>query len=52
MMRVSILTELPSLLREMGQDPDRLPDELGLDPVLLVDTENTLPFRITGSLGH
>lgn len=50
MMRVSILTELPSLLREMGQDPDRLLDELGLDPALLVEPENTLPFRVTGNL--
>jgi AraC-like DNA-binding protein len=50
MMRVSILTELPSLLREMGQDPDRLLDELGLDPVLLIDPENILPFRVTGNL--
>jgi AraC-like DNA-binding protein len=50
MMRVSILTELPSLLREMGQDPDRLLDKLGLDPVLLGDPENILPFRVTGDL--
>jgi AraC-like DNA-binding protein len=50
MMRVSILTELPSLLQEMGQDPDRLLGELGLDPVLLVDPENTLPFRVAGNL--
>lgn len=50
MMRVSILTELPSLLREMGQDPDRLLDELGLDAGLLADPENILPFRVTGNL--
>lgn len=50
MMRVSILTELPSLLRELGQDPDRLLDELGLDPMLLVEPENTLPFRVAGNL--
>lgn len=49
-MRVSILTELPSLLREMGQDPDRLLDELGQDPSLLGDPENILPFRVTGNL--
>jgi AraC-like DNA-binding protein len=50
MMRVSILTELPSLLREMGQDPARLLGEQGLDPVLLADPENVLPFRVVGNL--
>lgn len=49
-MRVSILTELPALLREMGQDPDQLLCELGLDPALLVDPENTLPFWATGNV--
>lgn len=53
MMRVSILTEVPPLLREMGHDPERLLGELGLDAVLLADPENILPFRVVGNLlGH
>lgn len=49
-MRVSILTELPSLLREMGDDPARLLSEQGLEPELLADPENVLPFRVVGNL--
>lgn len=53
MLRVSILTQLPSLLREMGHDPDRLLAQLGLQPELLADPEKTLPFRVVGELlGH
>lgn len=49
-MRVSILTKLPSLLREMGHDPVPLLAELGLEPELLADPEKTLPFRVVGEL--
>lgn len=49
-MRVSILTELPPLLREMGHDPELLLAELGLDPMLLADPENVLPFRVVGNV--
>ncbi len=50
MMRVSILTKLPLLLRELGHDPARLLAELGLEPELLADPEKTLPFRVVGEL--
>ena len=49
-MRVSIMTELPSLLRELGHDPDRLLGELGLDPAQFEDSENTIAFRSVGAL--
>jgi AraC-like DNA-binding protein len=49
-LRMSILAELPPLLREMGQDPDRLLGEIGLDPALFDDPENTIPFRVVGGL--
>lgn len=50
MLRVSILTKLPSLLREMGHEPARVLAELGLEPELLADPEKTLPFRVVGEL--
>lgn len=50
MMRVSILAELPALLRSLGHDPDRLLAELELDPALLADPENILPFQVTGDV--
>lgn len=50
LLRVSILAELPALLREMGQDPDRLFGELGLEPRLFADPENHIPFRAVGNL--
>ena len=49
-MRVSILTELPPLLREMGHDPEPLLAELGLEAMLLADPENVLPFRVVGNV--
>jgi AraC-like DNA-binding protein len=50
MMRVSIMTELPSLLRELGHDPDRLLGELGLDPAQFDGPENTIAFRSVGAI--
>lgn len=50
LLRVSILTELPALLREMGHDPAPLLKAAGVDAALLADPENTLPFRIVGNL--
>jgi AraC-like DNA-binding protein len=50
MLRVSILVEVPHLLRQLGQDPDLVLDEVGLDPALLHDPDNTLAFRAAGAL--
>lgn len=50
MLRVSILTKLPSLLRDMGHEPARLLAELGLESGLLADPEKILPFRVVGEL--
>lgn len=50
MLRVSILAQVPLLLRDLGQDPDRVVREAGLDPALLRDPENTIPFRTAGLL--
>ena len=48
--RVSILINLPQLLWELGQDPDDLISEVGIDPSLLADPENVLDFRAAGRL--
>ena len=50
MLRVSILTELPPLLRELGYDPDPVLAEAGLDPALLNRPDNTIPFHAVGAL--
>lgn len=50
MLRVSILTNLPPLLSEMGHDPGQLLGEVGLDAGLLADPENILPFQVVGRL--
>lgn len=48
--RMAALLPLPGLLRELGQDPDRLIGETGLDLALFQDAENTLPFVAMGRL--
>jgi hypothetical protein len=50
MLRVSILTEIPPLLRELGHDPGQVLAEAGLDPALLNDPDNTIPFHAVGAL--
>lgn len=50
MIRVSIFTSVPSLLRLLGQDPDQVLGELGLNPDLLSDPDNTFPFATAGAL--
>ncbi len=44
------LLPLPGLLRELGQDPDRLIGEAGVDLALFQDPENTIPFVAMGRL--
>ena len=48
--RMAALLPLPGLLRELGQDPDRLIGEAGLDLALFQDAENTIPFVAMGRL--
>lgn len=50
MLRVSILTEVPPLLRELGHDPGQVLAEAGLDPALLNHPDNTIPFHAVGAL--
>ena len=49
-LRASILTELPGLLRDMGHDPGPLLQAAGVDPRLLADADNLIPFRVAGEL--
>ena len=49
-MRVSILTALPALLRELGHDDREILTELELEPSLLDDPENLLPYRRVGDI--
>lgn len=49
-MRASVLTVLPEVLRELGQDPEQMLREAGVDAALLSDPENTLPFQAVGAL--
>ena len=49
-LRASVLTVLPQVLRELGQDPGQMLREAGVDAGLLDDPENTLPFRAVGAL--
>ncbi len=48
--RVSILINLPQLLWELGQDPDDVMADIGIDPSLLADPENVLDFRAVGGI--
>ncbi len=48
--RMAALLPLPGLLRELGQDPNRLIGEAGLDLALFQDAENTIPFVAMGRL--
>lgn len=50
MLRASIFTELPGLLRDMGHDPDPMLQAAGIDARLLADADNLIPFRIAGEL--
>ena len=47
---MAALLPLPGLLRELGQDPDRLIGEAGVDLALFQDPENTIPFVAMGRL--
>jgi AraC-like DNA-binding protein len=50
--RVGALTELPHVLREFGIDPAEVIAGVGLDPSVLDDPENSIPFTAAGSLAH
>ncbi|HSD59712.1 MAG TPA: AraC family transcriptional regulator [Burkholderiales bacterium] len=50
MLRVSILAEVPRVLEALGQNPGQVLQESGLDPALLRDPENTIPFHAVGAL--
>jgi AraC-like DNA-binding protein len=47
---MAALLPLPGLLRELGQDPDRLIGEAGVDLALFEDPESTIPFVAMGRL--
>jgi len=47
---MAALLPLPGLLRELGEDPDRLIGEAGVDLTLFEDPENTIPFMAMGRL--
>jgi AraC-like DNA-binding protein len=47
---MAALLPLPGLLRELGEDPDRLIGEAGVDLALFQDAENTIPFVAMGRL--
>lgn len=50
MLRVGILTQLPSLLYDLGHEPDRMLAEIGIDPALLKDPDTPIPFLSAGRL--
>jgi AraC-like DNA-binding protein len=50
MLRVSVFTGVPALLRLLNQDPDKVLGDFGLDPALLNDPDNMLPFATAGAL--
>jgi AraC-like DNA-binding protein len=48
--RVGALTEWPQVLREFGIDPAEVIASVGLDPGVLDDPENSIPFTAAGRL--
>ena len=50
--RVGALTGLPQVLREFGADPAEVIASVGLEPGVLHDSENTIPFTAAGRLFH
>ncbi|MCP5164563.1 MAG: AraC family transcriptional regulator [Pseudomonadales bacterium] len=49
-LRAGPLTAVPSLLRELGQDPEAVFAALGCSPQLLENSENAIPFTLLGRL--
>ena len=49
-LRVGPLVGVPQMLRELGVNPAEMIDEIGLDPGLLDNPENTIPFVTVGRL--
>jgi AraC-like DNA-binding protein len=49
-LRVSIVTHLPQVLRELGHDPAEVLSAFGIDPSFLDDRENVIEFRTVGRL--
>ena len=50
MLRVSILAEIPALVRHLGHDPVPLLREAGVDPALLRDPDNPIAFVTAAAL--
>ena len=48
--RVGAAKEIPSVLREFGLDPDQTIAQAGVDPRLLDDSDNVIPFAALGHL--
>jgi len=48
--RVGAAKEIPAVLREFGLDPERTIAEAGVDPRLLDDPDNIIPFATLGHL--
>ena len=48
--RIGPLLALPALMRELGQDPDAVLREAGLDPQILDDPDNVVEFLDVGRL--
>lgn len=48
--RVSVATAIPGLLREYGLDPGKVLIEAGIEPRLIEDPDNVIPFATMGRL--
>ena len=48
--RIGVIVELPQVLREMGEDPERLIASVGIDPDKLRNPENSISFVELGRL--
>src|SRR5215210_1342206 len=48
--RLGVAKEIPSVLRELGADPEAVIRQAGLDPRLLEDGDNAIPFAALGRL--
>lgn len=50
--RIGVITELPQVLRELGEDPAMVIAGAGIDPAVLRNPENSLTFVELGKLIH
>ena len=49
-LRTGPILAVPQMLKEKGLDPARVLSEVGVEPSLLADSENTIPFASVGRL--